>query len=425
MASRPQRGRPQEVADGAALFPFSAAAGTASTLVGSAVDPFRRDRTCPPAARHIARLERDATFGRALGRTPWAASTGRADVLNAVALSGVALSVATIAVPVAGTPAKASPNATGRISSGSAGSAARGNMGSTSTGRAAKAPSPPTPGTAVSPQPASPTGVGRFPASPDERAVCAARHFESQQHVRDGKLLAAKQLLPSCIAESCPSVIRQDCGDLLKRLDTEIPTLVLAVSSIKGNDIVNYTLEVDGQTVRVPSGKSIDFDPGVHRLRVVAPGHHPLTTTIEVRVGEHLRRVPVQLTPLSPPKRAPAPTRRQPPPLPVWPGYALGGLGAASLFGGIVLGLGAHAEERSLRSGCAPDCGGSQVDALERRYLFANVALAAGAVGLVGGLSWWWFTAGRTSTTVALTPVVGETAGVGTLVPGLSLTHRY
>ena len=54
----------------------------------------------------------------------------------------------------------------------------------------------------------------------------------------------------------------------------------------------------------------------------------------------------------------------------------------------------AKPEDKKL-SDCSPNCSSSRVQRIERDYLFANVSLGVGALGLLGAAAWLVFAPGK------------------------------
>jgi hypothetical protein len=154
----------------------------------------------------------------------------------------------------------------------------------------------------------------------------------------------------------------------------------------------------DGLTVGSEVWKSAPADPGSHRIDVTAPGKKPFSTTVIAEPSaEVVARVPVLED--APPPPGVAIVAPPPPPPPPPPshlgrnvGYAVGGVGVASLIAGGVLGIVALSDASSAHKLCpnAGNCASQQgvsenntagtfADASTATIIIGGVAVATGA----------------------------------------------
>src|SRR5262245_13694062 len=100
------------------------------------------------------------------------------------------------------------------------------------------------------------------PTRADEKAACAQAHFHAQELRRDGKLLAAKQELLSCVRQDCPGVIQTECAQWLSAAEAALPSVVVVAKDETGRDLVNVELEIDGKTrTNHLDGRALQLDP--------------------------------------------------------------------------------------------------------------------------------------------------------------------
>lgn len=210
---------------------------------------------------------------------------------------------------------------------------------------------------------------------------CADAHFAAQKARAAGELLTAERHLTACGDATCPGVLRTECGEWSTELSAEIPSVIVAIQSTQGTDILTHVLKVDGQQQQIPPSGVLRLDPGRHSLTAAAPGYLEETKTIQLRVGEQNRRVELKLQPVTHPPHI-EPSR------PNWPLWLFGGLTAAGGATFAVLAVEARNGERELQQ-CSPACGPGAIDAVRAKYIGANVSLAVGAAALVGGGVWW------------------------------------
>jgi hypothetical protein len=215
-----------------------------------------------------------------------------------------------------------------------------------------------------------------------DAASCADAHLAGQITRSEGRLLQAREHFTLCGAESCPSVLRSECGQLLEEVSRELPALMVVAKDEAGGDVLDYQVFIDGvATPNSSMGKPLD--PGTHALRVTAPGFESVELSFSLRVGEQRRRLDVRL------RREGVVEQR-----PVWPLFVFGGVAAVGVSTFVVAGLDARSSERELET-CSPNCAQDRVDSVETKYIVANVGLGVGLAALASGGVWWWLTADR------------------------------
>jgi hypothetical protein len=215
-----------------------------------------------------------------------------------------------------------------------------------------------------------------------DAASCADAHLAGQVARSEGRLLQAREHFTTCGSESCPGVLRSECGQLLEEVSRELPALIVVAKDEAGADVLDYQVFIDG--VAIPnSSLGTPLDPGTHALRVTAPGFGSEALSVSLRVGEQRRRLDVRL------RREEVVEER-----PVWPLFVFGGVAAAGASTFVIAGLAARNSERELET-CAPSCEQDRVDSVETKYVVANVGLGVGLAALASGGVWWWLTADR------------------------------
>ena len=222
-----------------------------------------------------------------------------------------------------------------------------------------------------------------------EAQKCVAHNDRGNELRLAGQLLAAKTEFLQCAATECPKVIREECTDLVARVEASIPTLVVAAADDRGKDVTVTAIYVDG--VQLPDarpGQALAVDPGSHSLRVVAGNGDKMDVAIVAREGEKNRTVRVEL-PRKPPPRAmpaeglhevhpppvppPEPTRAKPPAM----AWVLGSVGVAALGSFAYFAISAERQ-----TSCAPNCSDGEADEIYRKYLVADISLGVGVVAL-------------------------------------------
>jgi hypothetical protein len=207
-----------------------------------------------------------------------------------------------------------------------------------------------------------------------------------------------------------------------RSVDARLPRLTwTAANPAPGLEIVT-----DAGTLRESDlGQSVPVDPGVHPVKVGAPGHRPWTTTVAIQDGERrtveippleveptpARRPPIATVaaPTSPPALISA-SRADAPPAPTRSSldlYLAGG-GAIGVVAGTVIWSVAYAKFQSAKDACnpAPGCTdrASRVSTIETLQRVAIGSWVAGGALLVASELHFRFRKGRAPVTVAIDP---------------------
>jgi hypothetical protein len=248
--------------------------------------------------------------------------------------------------------------------------------------------------------------------------VCAAAAEDGQRLAAEGKLSSAREKLLSCARPQCRSLISKDCQKWLEEVDERTPTIVVAAVDTNGKDVVDVRVLIDGVVLAEHfDGRALAIDPGAHVIRVETASGLEAEERLMAREGEKERIVrlrvdahsanpasPGQVTPLAggaPPTPAPASAgfpgaggathAALPEPNPssgrTTATYAVGALGIAGLATFAAFGVKGVVDRADLINACKPSCSPSQIDAVHREFLVADVALAVGGVA-TGIVAW-------------------------------------
>ncbi|MGH7438837.1 MAG: hypothetical protein ACRENE_24385 [Polyangiaceae bacterium] len=286
-------------------------------------------------------------------------------------------------------------------------------------------------------------------AAEPTKAECIAANESAQDLRGSGKLLEARVQLATCMAQSCPGAIRQDCVQRLGDVEKALPTLIVIAKDSAGNDVGGVHATVDGKAVTQElNGTAMPLDPGEHRVVLEAAGLPRAEKTLVLHEGEKARREVVVFPAASgvpasggaAPGGVPAESGGNesagheasgveappPPPAPadaVHPGHtqrmvgvALGGLGLVGLVVGSIFGIVAESTFSDSKNKCGGDVmschGPSAADGASANHsaydqaTIATVGFVAGGVLLAGGAAV-YFTAPRAGE-VAIAPSVGD-----------------
>jgi hypothetical protein len=223
----------------------------------------------------------------------------------------------------------------------------------------------------------------------DEKEECASAAERAQSDRESRRFRSARQQLLRCARETCPSAVRIDCATWLDQVSASLPTLALHARNDRGEDLVDVTVDVDGERVASKlDGGAIPVDPGEHVVHFAAPGLVPADVKVVVVEGDKARSIAAVLaTPAAQPPVV-VPERPSPPVRVgrILAGTSLGvGIAALGAFAGLeVVG---QSEFSSLKSGCGVNrsCTEAQVSPVRTKFQAAGAMLGVGIAGVVGG----------------------------------------
>lgn len=184
----------------------------------------------------------------------------------------------------------------------------------------------------------------------------------------------------------------------MARLKPRIPHVILSLKDSPWDTTVTEGAETLGE--RATYGTPIPLDPGAHHLTVKASGRATVslevtmlegqTTQIAVTAGPAVARASAPLVPAT--ALAPVPMSAPPPPSPG--PWIAGGIGAAGLVVGIVMGAVVLAKKGVTNSHCDTIARVCDADGLAAASLgrtlgpISTVGFVIGATGLASGLTW-------------------------------------
>jgi hypothetical protein len=209
----------------------------------------------------------------------------------------------------------------------------------------------------------------------------------------EGKLTAARSSFVACARDVCPKVVRQGCSRWLEELDKKLPELLVLARDAEGNDVAGVEIVIDGVVlVDRLRGRAVPLDAGEHRLELSAPGHVKQAATVVLNEGEKGRSLRIVLQKVPAPKAKVASLPPVPPP--AEPGFSppalslvLGGVAVLGTVGFAVLWSSAVSNAEEVRDSCAPRCLQSDADAIERRFIVADVVLGVGLAAAVAAVA--------------------------------------
>jgi hypothetical protein len=179
-------------------------------------------------------------------------------------------------------------------------------------------------------------------------------------------------------------IVRNDCATWLAEVDQLMPSVVVQARDVHGIDLVDVRVLVDGELVASHlDGLAVAVDPGNHLFQFETQGVPPQQQQLLIREGEKGRALTITLAAPPPPPPEPKPGRRLPTAT-----YILGGIGIAGMAGFTYFGIKGTLEAWELRDTCGPTktCTDSQVAAVHRELVVADISLAVGLVSLGSAL---------------------------------------
>jgi hypothetical protein len=267
-------------------------------------------------------------------------------------------------------------------------------------------------------------GLGVLAAAPraaraDHTDACIDASVRGQELRDQGKLVAARAALLACGTPTCPRLLRRECSGWLADVEARTPSVVIGATDEAGHDTAEVKVSVDGAPFLARlEGQAVPIDPGAHVLRFERAGLPFVEQKVILREGERRRAISVSFAPSASPSPSGPLGRKDDPLAPPGAGagvarpIAVATLGVVAVASGVtlaVLGLGAKSDADRLRSTCAPACAASDVDAVRRKEIGANVALGIGvlATGAAAVLIFTWPSSAAPNASVAVRPIGG------------------
>ncbi len=233
------------------------------------------------------------------------------------------------------------------------------------------------------------------PARAVSKAECVSSHVEAQKLRNDGKLVAAREQLLVCASEECMKAVSKDCAGWLEEVNAAVPSVVIVATDAAGAETLDVRVLVNGELlVERLTGTALNVDPGALVFRFEIEGQEPIERQVVVREGERSKRIEVSFATPQPAAVPTTPTRTadvdqdarpEPTDAPGAPivAYALGGVGVLALGGSAFFWLSSESAVSDLeKSGCAPACERSDVDAIEQKRLVGDILLGVGIASL-------------------------------------------
>lgn len=252
---------------------------------------------------------------------------------------------------------------------------------------------------------------------PPTRAECVQAHQRTQELKRNEQFMEAQEQLAICSSVTCPGAIISDCGQWISELEQRTPSMVFDVQ-LDGKQAQGAKVFVDNQPVTEWS-KAYKVNPGRHRVRAELAPFEPREETLVLPEGQRMRLVaisfesPKPVAEAPPASAAPMPVaveQRRPTPTAVYPLLGVGVLGGA---GFAVFSLMGRSEQNALERDCSPVCTDSDMSAMKRNYMIADLSAGIGAAALIGAAIVYFTRPTETVPATGLSWSVGPVANAG------------
>jgi hypothetical protein len=227
------------------------------------------------------------------------------------------------------------------------------------------------------------------------KLACVQASDRAQQLRLNGKFVAARDALRSCVQDACPTVVRESCSQWLGEVNASLPSIVIGAKDGDGRDLVDLKVSIDGQLVTEHlGGLALPVDPGRHTMRYEKADGAVVEEEILVGEGTKNRPVSVAFPSAKRPEPAAGGLSAAPPPASGSRGASTGNtvagtvlavVGAAALGTALYLDLSATSDINALRGDpCAKTgtCSASRVNSDQLDYDLAGVGVGVGVVAL-------------------------------------------
>jgi hypothetical protein len=224
---------------------------------------------------------------------------------------------------------------------------------------------------------ASGTVAGR--AGADEMRECATAYEQTQRLQQKSQLVAALEAAERCARPTCPDLLKNECAQWSKEIQSKIPKLVVHVRDGEGCDRTDAKIEVAGASRK--EGDTLLVDPGRHEIVVTDPvSSGSKTHSIDFAPGER-REIDVVFATdgaVCGGPSAPKPSGQRIPKLTL----VLGGVGGGLVLAGATLGAIGAIKTNDLDE-CKPNCSQERIDGV-RPFFVAGDVIAGFGVLLLG-----------------------------------------
>jgi hypothetical protein len=216
------------------------------------------------------------------------------------------------------------------------------------------------------------------PALAGDKEGCVVAHEQAQELRHASKLLDAREKLIVCSQNSCPTLVRADCGPWLGEVESALPSVVVTARDAAGVDVVDVRWFIDGVRMgELLNGEAISLDPGEHRFRFEHSPSAPVEEQLLIREREKSRRLVVQFG--GPAVETAAVGKRS---AAIWP-YLLAGAGGVAMGSFAYFGIKGRVDADMCHGNCSP----AEAEPITNELRAADISLVSGLV-LTAAAAW-------------------------------------
>lgn len=220
------------------------------------------------------------------------------------------------------------------------------------------------------------------PSTVDAKSVCLESFGRAQRMRREAMLLEARQELLACAQDGCFDAVRVKCMQWLEEVDSDIPTLVIAIKDKSGETPRDARVLIDGGGASAAlGGRALEVNPGTHEMSVTLPSGERMVKSVTILQGQKNQSVVFDFTPPE------EPMNTLPPQVIVRdgstnvPAVVAFGVGGAALVAGIITGVVALRDGDDKAKNCDEiGCDSGDID----DYTLAHVSTASFVLAGVG-----------------------------------------
>jgi hypothetical protein len=263
------------------------------------------------------------------------------------------------------------------------------------------------------------------------KAACMSAAEEADVLRRDpSRLTKALEKLRTCVADACPSIVREDCLAWREDVERRVATVVFGAEDENGARVA-ARVRLDGMPlVETIDGPPAIVDPGAHTFTFEAEGRPPLDVRVTLSEGQRNVAVVARYARAEPPKAVapPLPTSEPPPaaPLPeaptttttratAWPtvGLVLFATAGASIGLGAFYGVRAislQSEANCPDNVCGPGSSPDKLRDAQSAGTLSTVFFVTGGLLAAGGAVFYFVLPASSSARIRVSPLVAGTS---------------
>jgi hypothetical protein len=133
--------------------------------------------------------------------------------------------------------------------------------------------------------------VASAASAQDVKETCPQASERAQRMLDERRMLEARAAFLSCAQDSCPAAVRRDCRAQLDEMKKTLPSIVIHVLDQSHSDIAHGAVTLDGTKIGELDGRTLEVDPGTHKIHVELPDGRVYDRQVIVAAGEQSRSI--------------------------------------------------------------------------------------------------------------------------------------